>query len=271
MNNSFLSQKSSSKVVALETNSKQTELNRRYFIVGERRLSNYWWASVIFLGGFGFLLTGISSYLNYNILANAFKLFNVTMLMQALSDGEAIKANLTSNLTPLNENSVIAFFPQGLLMCFYGSLGVLLSIYWWLLIFWDVGGGFNEFNKKEGFMRIFRWGYPGKNRRIDISYPLQDIEAIRVEFKQAQGLLASEQTIFVRLLSTPNNNVVTEQSNKMGREGKRKEEGSSKNGKELKEKREIPLGGIGQLLTLKEIEKQASELANFLQVELEGL
>jgi hypothetical protein len=53
-------------------------------------------------------------------------------------------------------------------MCFYGSLGFLLSIYWWFLIFWNVGGGFNEFNKKEGFIRIFRWGYPGKNRKIDL-------------------------------------------------------------------------------------------------------
>ena len=35
--------------------------------------------------------------------------------------------------------------------------------------------------------------------------------------------------------------------------------------------REIPLTGISQPLTLKEIEKQASELANFLQVSLEGL
>nr|AYQ94376.1 hypothetical protein RF4 [Chloromonas rosae] len=238
MNNSLLSQESSSKVAPLETNSKQTELNRRYFIVGERRLSNYWWASVIFLGGFGFLLTGISSYLNYNILANAFNIFNVTTLMQTLPNGEPLNPNLTSNLTSsfsnatLNENSVIAFFPQGLLMCFYGSLGVLLSVYWWLLIYWDVGGGFNEFNKKEGFMRIFRWGYPGKNRRIDLKVSLADLEAIRVE---TQGL--SEQTIYVRWRS----------------------------------KREIPLGGIGQPLTLKEIEKQASELANFLQVELEGL
>lgn len=262
MNNSLLSQESSSKVDPLETNSKQTELNRRYFIVGERRLSNYWWASVIFLGGFGFLLTGISSYLNYNILANAFKLFNVTMLMQALSDGEAIKANLTSNLTPLNENSVIAFFPQGLLMCFYGSLGVLLSIYWWLLIFWDVGGGFNEFNKKEGFMRIFRWGYPGKNRRIDLKVNLADIEAIRVETKSL-----SEQTIYVRW------HTITPTEDPKGLPSFLPQSKTQQKAGTLlsQEKREIPLGGIGQPLTLKEIEKQAADLANFLQIELIGI
>jgi len=119
-------------------------------------------------------------------------------------------------------------------MSFYGSLGFLLSFYWWFLIFWNVGGGFNEFNKKDSLIRIFRWGYPGKNRRIDLSYPLQDIQAIRVELNQG---LDSQRTIYLK----------------------------------LKGKREIPITGIGQPLTLKEIEKQASELANFLQVSLEGL
>nr|AYQ94705.1 hypothetical chloroplast RF4 [Dictyochloris fragrans] len=178
-------------------------LIRRYLIIGERRLSNYLWAFVIFLGSVGFLLTGISSYLGSSLF----------FLIQAKD---------------------ISFFPQGLLMSFYGSLGFLLSIYWWLLIFWNVGGGFNEFNKKDGFIRVFRWGYPGKNRRIDLYYTLKDVEAIRVEFKEG---FDSQRTIYMR----------------------------------LKGKREIPLTGIGQPLTLKEIEKQASDLANFLQVSLEGL
>ncbi len=178
---------------------------RRYIIVGERRFSNYWWASVIFLGAAGFLLTGISSYVSNFQTGNTF-------LFSMLSSTSGTKES-------------IAFFPQGLLMSFYGSLGFLLSLYWWLLIYWNVGGGFNEFNKKNGTIRIFRWGYPGKNRRIDFTYSLKDVEAIRVEFKQG---LDPQRTIYLR----------------------------------LKGKREIPLTGIGQPLTLKEIEKQASELAN---------
>jgi Ycf4 len=185
-------------------------LIRRYIIVGERRLSNYWWAIVIFLGSCGFLLTGICSYLG---IPNWLSLFGTSIKEQT--------------------DLVLPFFPQGLLMSFYGSLGFLLSIYWCLLIFWNVGGGFNEFNKKDGFVRIFRWGYPGKNRKIDLSYSLKDVEAIRVELKQG---LDAQRTIYLR----------------------------------LKGKREIPLTGIGQPLTLKEIEKQASELANFLQVSLEA-
>lgn len=190
-----------------DTNKNPNNLTRRYIIIGERRPSNYWWASIIFIGASGFLLTGLSSYLGFNLL-------------------------------PFLKSQEITFFPQGLLMCFYGSLGFLLSLYWWLLIFWDVGGGFNEFNKKEGFIRIFRWGYPGKNRKIDLSYDLKEIEAIRVQLKP-NNLFGVD----------PERNIYLQ----------------------LKGKREIPLTGIGQPLTLKEIEKQASELANFMQVSLEGL
>jgi hypothetical protein len=187
----------------LENKPSGQNLIRRYMIIGERRVSNYWWACIILLGSCGFLLSGISSYNGFNIV-------------------------------PFLQVKDVSFFPQGLLMCFYGSLGFLLSFYWWFNIFWNVGGGFNEFNKKEGRIRIFRWGYPGKNRRIDLSYSLKDVEAIKVELKQG---LDPQRTIFLK----------------------------------LKGKREIPLTGIGEPLTLKEIEKQASELANFLQVSLEGL
>ena len=37
-------------------------------VVGSRRLSNYWWASIIFLGAFGFFIVGLSSYLGFNLL-----------------------------------------------------------------------------------------------------------------------------------------------------------------------------------------------------------
>jgi hypothetical protein len=222
-----------------------TNLVRRYIIIGERRLSNYWWASVILLGACGFLYTGISAYVGHSLFS-----FN------------AVDSNTFD----------IAFFPQGLLMSFYGSLGLLLSIYWILLIFWNVGGGFNEFNKKDGFIRIFRWGYPGKNRKIDLTYSLKDVEAIRVELKQG---LDPQRTIFLRLKGGANANFKTAFNQgtnpslaSQGTEGKAKTTGTNAT---INFKREIPLTGISQPLTLKEIEKQASELANFLQVSLEGL
>ena len=75
----------------------ESDLIRRYIVVGSRRFSNYWWASVILLGGSGFLLTGISSYLQFNLL-------------------------------PFIESKDILFFPQGLVMSFYGILGFLFSV-----------------------------------------------------------------------------------------------------------------------------------------------
>ena len=158
----------------------------------------------------GFLLTGISSYL-----------------------GEDNTVVQWLNLLPFIQSKNIIFFPQGLVMCFYGILGLIFSIYLWLTLFWSVGGGFNEFNKKEGIIRIFRWGFPGKNRRIDLSYPINEVEAIRVELKEG---LNPKRTIYMR----------------------------------IKGKRDIPLTRIGQPLTLEEIEKQAAELAKFLQVSLEA-
>jgi len=198
--------------MTIKENSKNMEksLVRRYIITGERRSSNYWWAFIISFGSIGFLSTGIFSYLGTNNIANI-----------SLENG-------------FLNNQLIPFFPQGLLMSFYGMLGFLLSLYWWFLIFWNIGSGFNEFNKKEGLIRIFRWGYPGKNRKIDLSYSLNEVEAIKVELKQG---LDPQRTIYLK----------------------------------LKGNREIPLTGIGQPLILKDIEKQASELANFLQVSLEGL
>ena len=129
-------------------------LIRRYIVIGERRFSNYWWATIILIGAVGFLITGVLSYLNTQISSTDFG------AIQSITTNSTD----TSLLSELPSKSTIAFFPQGLLMCFYGSLGVLLSIYWWFLIFWNVGGGFNEFNKKESLIRIFRWGYPGQNR-----------------------------------------------------------------------------------------------------------
>nr|UXE31157.1 photosystem I assembly protein Ycf4 [Ostreobium quekettii]UXE31234.1 photosystem I assembly protein Ycf4 [Ostreobium quekettii] len=173
---------------------------RRYNVIGSRRISNYIWAFFIFLGSIGFLTTGFSSYFNLNFLF----IFN---------------------------SKNIIFFPQGLIMCFYGFLGLIFSVYLCLTIVWSVGGGFNEFNKIEGVVRIFRWGFPGKNRRILLEYNLNQIESIKIELKQG---LNPRRMIYLQ----------------------------------VRGKKEIPLTRVGQPLTLEEIELQAAELAKFLQVSL---
>lgn len=172
-------------------------------VVGAKRFSNYFWAGVVTAGSTGFLLTGASAYLHHNLVF--------------FLDATDIK-----------------FFPQGLVMSFYGVAGAMLATYLWLTISWDVGAGYNEFNKDEGIMRIFRYGFPGKNRRVNLVSDLADVQAVRVEISEGVN---PRRVVYVR----------------------------------CKGKRDIPLTRIGQPLTLAEVEQRAADLAKFLQVPIEGL
>ena len=127
-------------------------------VVGAKRFSNYFWAGVVTTGSTGFLITGLSAYFHHNLL----------FFLDA---------------------SDIKFFPQGLVMSFYGVAGAMLATYLWLTISWDVGAGYNEFNKDEGIMRIFRYGFPGKNRRVNLVSDLADVQAVRVEISDAPRYL----------------------------------------------------------------------------------
>lgn len=99
---------------------------------------------IIAIGSFGFLIVGISSYTNITII-------------------------------PFLKADEIIFFPQGLTMTFYGFLGTIISINQYFIILSNIGEGFNEFNKETGTMKIFRKGFPGKNKDINIIYPINDI------------------------------------------------------------------------------------------------
>lgn len=173
---------------------------RRYSISGTRRISNVWWAAILLFGSCGFLLTGFSCYFNKALL-------------------------------PFLHYENIQFFPQGFIMIFYGFLGLFLSIYLILTLWWGLGSGFNEFNKKDSYVRIFRWGFPGKYRRMNLYYSWEEILGIRVEFQQG---LKTQYILFLQ----------------------------------IRGKKEIPLTYIGEPITFEEIEKQASSLAKFLQVSL---
>nr|YP_010728640.1 photosystem I assembly protein Ycf4 [Phymatolithon calcareum]WEA76927.1 photosystem I assembly protein Ycf4 [Phymatolithon calcareum] len=179
-------------------------INKRTdIILGSRRLSNYWWATIIFLGGISFFLVGMSSYFNLEIL-------------------------------PFAKASGILFIPQGAIMIFYGTLATALSIFLWLTILWNVGAGYNEFNNDKGIITIFRLGFPGRNRSLSLTYRIQDIQAIRINIQDG---LTPKREIYLK----------------------------------IKDSREIPLTRVGQPLLLSEIEEQASELAKFLGVVLEGI
>ena len=108
---------------------------RQEKIVGSRRFSNYFWATLLLIGGLMFLLAGISSYLKINLL-------------------------------PFANTTELVFIPQGIVMMFYGTLSLSISIYTLLTVIWDIGSGYNEYNKLENLVKIVRRGFPGKNREI---------------------------------------------------------------------------------------------------------
>lgn len=160
-----------SKLPYLSKNNEENT-NEIYYekIIGSRRLSNYFWAITILLASIGFLIVGISSYMGFNII-------------------------------PFLKSDEIVFFPQGIVMCFYGICGTLLSVYQWLVIIWNVGEGYNKFDKKNQRMKLFRWGFPGKNREINITYGLNEIRSIKVEIKEG---LNPTRIIYVCLKSEKN-------------------------------------------------------------------
>uniref|UniRef100_A0A453FGS8 Photosystem I assembly protein Ycf4 n=2 Tax=Aegilops tauschii subsp. strangulata TaxID=200361 RepID=A0A453FGS8_AEGTS len=43
-------------------------------------------------------------------------------------------------------------------MSFYGIAGLFISSYLWCTILWNVGSGYDRFDRKEGIVCIFRWG-----------------------------------------------------------------------------------------------------------------
>lgn len=172
-------------------------------ITGARNLSSYIISIVLFLAGIGFFLAGLSSYLNINILF-------------------------------ITNTQAIAFIPQGITMLFYGTGAIGISIYLFFTILWDIGSGYNEFSKIENIVRITRFGFPGKNRTIFLSYEFKNVKNLKFLLKQ--GL-------------NPRCNILLV----------------------LKDKREIPLFPAQFLLNPSQVEKKAIQLSQFLNVPLESL
>ena len=187
----------------MTTNIIEEEQILRQEVLGSRRLSNLAWAAIVTIGGTGFLLAGLSSYLKTNLLI-------------------------------VSDTSQLQFIPQGVALTFYGVAGSLLATYLWLLVAWNVGGGYNEFNKKTGKVTISRLGYPGKNRLVEVDVPIAEVQSIRAEIRDG---LSPKRALYLR----------------------------------SKKRRNIPLTRVGEPIALSTLENQGAELARFLEVPLEGL
>ena len=176
---------------------------RQDIIVGSKRFSNYFWGGFLAIGGISFLLAGMSSYFKINLL-------------------------------PIANTTELVFIPQGLVMMFYGTLSLSLSIYLTATIIWDVGGGYNEYNKIENLVKIVRKGFPGQNREILLTYPLSSVQSIGIKISEG---LNPQRSIYLC----------------------------------LKDERRIPLTPVQQPDSISNLEKQAADLAKFLDLKLENL
>jgi hypothetical protein len=117
-------------------------------------------------------------------------------------------------------------------MLFYGIAGCFISIYLWWIILLKIGYGYNEFDCQQGMVFLFRWGFPGKHRKIRIRCFITDIEAISLQMNT--GILGYY-TVYLK----------------------------------LKDKSRWPLYSMGELNVMENIEKEAAKIAHFLQVPLE--
>ena len=169
--------------------------------IGSRRLSNIFWAVVVSLGGFGFFLTGLSSFFKINLLI-------------------------------FSDSSEISFIPQGIVLLFYGTVGSILGIFLSLTVWWNVGSGYNEYNRDFKKVKLYRKGFPGKNRELIFSFSFDEIKSIKMRIKE--GINPKRQLILCLL-----------------------------------DNREIPLTGIEQPVSLTKIEDEAIKIAKYLNVFLE--
>ena len=177
--------------------------NRQDKIVGSRRFSNYFWSFFLFLGGIGFVLAGISSYFKVNFL-------------------------------PLANSTELVFIPQGLVMMFYGTLSLGISIYIIITVLLDIGSGYNEYNKMENLVKIVRKGFPGKTREILLTYSLSNVRSIGIKITEG---LNPTRSIYLC----------------------------------LKDDRKIPLTPVQEPISISNLEEEAADLAKFLGLKLENL
>ncbi|MGB0560535.1 MAG: photosystem I assembly protein Ycf4 [Spirulinaceae cyanobacterium] len=181
----------------------QNDLTLKQSILGSRRWSNYIICVVAAIGGIGFLLAGLSSYFHVNLLR-------------------------------VSDTSALIFIPQGVALTFYGLAGTAVFVYQLFVIVLDVGAGYNEFNKETGEVTVFRWGFPGKDRQIEVTYDLDRIQAVRAEIREGFN---AKRALYLKVQSA----------------------------------RDLPLTPVGDPPSLSELENQGATLARFLEVPLEGL
>ena len=173
----------------------------RSYIDGSRQLSNIFWAFAVSAGGLGFFLSGLSSFFKVNLLI-------------------------------FSDSTTLSFIPQGIVLLFYGTVGLTLGIFLWLTIWWDIGFGYNEYSKETQKVILYRKGFPGKNRELRLYFNFDELKSVKMFIRD--GLNPKRQLFLC-----------------------------------LNDNREIPLTGSDKPTALSKIETEALNLAKYLNIYLE--
>ena len=173
----------------------------RSYIEGSRQGSNLFWALAVSMGGLGFFLSGLSSFFKVNLLV-------------------------------FSESTELSFIPQGIVLVFYGTVGLTLGIFLWLTIWWDIGFGYNEYSKETQKVTLYRKGFPGKYRELCLKFDFSELKSIKLFIRD--GLNPKRQLFLC-----------------------------------LNDNREIPLTGSDRPTALNKIETEALNLAKYLNIYLE--
>jgi hypothetical protein len=181
-------------------NQRNSSLPIKRSFTGSRCLENSIWAFAMSLGGFCFFMAGLSSFWKINCLV----FFNY------------------------NE---VAFFPQGLILLFYGTLGSIIGTFLLLNVWWNVGSGYNEYNRDMQTVILYRRGFPGKNKTITFTFAFKNIKCIQLRIQKSIEL--KHQVLM-----------------------------------SLADNREVPLIGSDPVLLLQKIEIEALSISKYLNVAL---
>jgi hypothetical protein len=171
------------------------------YIEGSRQISNVFWALAVSAGGLGFFLSGLSSFFKVNLLI-------------------------------FSDSTTLSFVPQGIVLVFYGTVGLTLGLFLWLTIWWDICFGYNEYNKESQNVILYRKGFPGKNRELRLEFRFSELKSIKMFIRD--GLNPKRQLFLC-----------------------------------LNDSREIPLTGSDKPTALNKIETEALSLAKYLNIYLE--
>ena len=179
-------------------------------IEGTNISSNYIWFILLLIIGIGFFIAGISSYLNDMDLKN----------------------------NGLNSFSNIKYLPQGILLVFYGTCSIFLSLLIFLLIKINLGAGKNIYDIENEVVHLSRKGFLYFNNNLKLkqkifyfSYPFSIISNLELEIKDG---INPNRTIYLI----------------------------------LKDTRRIPLNPKTKLENIYNIELKAIELAKILNIDL---